>query len=98
MESLLDFSEKLICKDLLQKGYRLRSIYPGEILSIALNDTDLSKEDVLEIEFYRPEEYVEFCNYHLSPNGKRDFSLQNLTRFLEIGGIKMLTNRVQIIA
>ena len=62
-ESLLDFSEKLICKDLLQKGYRLRSIYPGEILSIALNDTDLSKEDVLEIEFYRPKEYVKFSNF-----------------------------------
>ena len=97
MESLLDFSEKLICKDLLQKEYRLKSTYPGEIVSIALNDIDLSKEDVVEIEFYRPEEYVEFCNYHLSPHNKKDFSLQNLTRFFEIGGMKMLTNRVQII-
>jgi putative methyltransferase len=97
MESLIDFSNKLVCRDFLQEEFRFRKVYPNEIPLIVFNNIDLQKKGLVSVEFFRPKEYVKFCNYHLRPNGKKDLSLQNLTRFLEIGGMDMLNNRVQMI-
>jgi hypothetical protein len=94
---LADFSNKLVCKDFLQKGFHLRRKYPGGFCSIVFNDTKLLKEKTVETEFFFPEECVTFCKFHLKPNGKKDLSLPNLARFLEIGGMNMLTNRVQVV-
>ncbi len=98
MALLIDFSNKLVCKDFLQKEFCLRRKYPGELCSIVFNDTKLLKEKTVEAEFSFPEECVTFCEFHLKPNGKKDLSLPNLARFLEIGGMNMLTNRVQVIS
>lgn len=98
MESLTDFSDKLIRKDFLQKEFSLRSKYQSKLCSIVFNDTKLLREETVEVEFSFPKECVAFCEFHLNPNGKKDLSLPNLTRFLEIGGMNMLTNRVQVIS
>ena len=71
--------------------------YPGKVVSIALNLAELACRDCVGIEIYRPKEYVSFCHFHLKPEGKEDFSLPNLTRFLEIGGMEMLRNKVRTI-
>ncbi|MFZ0035309.1 MAG: hypothetical protein WAK60_10040, partial [Sedimentisphaerales bacterium] len=97
MESLRDFSDKLVCRDFLQKKFRLRCRYPARLCSIIFNNTKLLKEETVEVEFSFPKECVTYCEFHLKPNGKKDLSLPNLTRFLEIGGMNMLTNRVQVI-
>ena len=96
-DDLLIIVDKLICKDLLQKEFVSRIKITGETLSYALNDPNLLKEEFVEAEIYRTKEDVAFCNYHLNPDGKRDFSIQNLTRFIEIGGMKMLTNRIRVV-
>ncbi|MGA1980102.1 MAG: radical SAM protein [Sedimentisphaerales bacterium] len=98
MELLIDFSDKLIRKDFLQKEFYLRNRYPGKFCSIVFNDTKLLRKETVEVEFSFPKECVTFCKFHLKPNGKKDISLPNLTRFLEIGGMDMLTNRVQVIS
>ncbi len=96
-DDLLRIVNKLTCKDLLQEEFIDRSKVTGETLSYVLNDPDLSKEEAVEVEIYRAKEDVAFCNYHLSPGGKKDLSIHNLTRFLEMGGMKMLTNRIRVV-
>jgi len=96
-DDLLKIVDQLICKDLLQKEFSNKDRYKGETLSYVLNDPSLPNREIIEVEIYRDKEYVVFCNYHLNPGGKKDFSLQNLTRFLEIGGMKMLRNRIRIV-
>lgn len=96
-DDILMIANKLICNDLLQKEFTNRSKVNGEALSYVLNDPNLAKEKTVEIEIYRTKEDVAFCNYHLNPGGKKDFSIQNLTRFLEMGGMEMLTNRIRIV-
>lgn len=96
-DDILMIVNKLICNDLLQKEFIDRSKVTGEVLSYVLNDPALSKEKTVEIEIYRTREDTAFCNYHLNPGGKKNFSIQNLTRFIEMGGIKMLTNRIRTI-
>ena len=97
MKFVVDFSNKLVCKDFLQKEFCLRSKYPGKLCSVVFNNAALLKKETVEAEFSFPSEFVTFCEFHLKPNGKKDFSLPNLTRFLEIGGMNMLTNRVQVV-
>jgi len=88
---------KLICSDLLQKEFSNRSKVTGEALSYVLNDPNVVKEEAVEIEIYRAKEDVAFCDYHLNPGGKKDFSIQNVSRFLEMGGMKMLINRIRVV-
>ena len=97
MKFVVDFSNKLVCKDFLQKEFCLRSKYPGKLCSVVFNNAALLKKETVEAEFSFPSEFVTFCEFHLKPNGKKDFSLPNLTRFLEIGGMNMLTNQVQVV-
>lgn len=96
-DDLIRIVNKLICNDLLQNEFINKSKVTGETLSYVLNDPNLSKEGVVEVEIYRTKEDVAFCDYHLNPGGKKDFSIQNLTRFLEMGGMKMLTNRIRVV-
>lgn len=98
MAMLIDFTGRLICKDFLRKEFHSRRKYPSEFCSIVFDDVKLLEKETVETEFSFPEECATFCEFHLKPNGKKDFSLPNLTRFLEIGGMDMLTNRVQVVS
>lgn len=97
LNDILELSDLLVCKNLLEKETRMILKYPGQVVSIALNMPELACRDSVSIEIYRPKEYVSFCHFHLNPEGKEDLSLQNLTRFLEIGGMTMLRNKVRAI-
>jgi putative methyltransferase len=98
VESLIDFSDKVICKDFLQKEFCIRSKYPGKLCSIVFGDAKLLKKETVEVELFFPKEWALFCEFHLNPNGKKDLSLPNIARFLEVGGLDMLTNRVRVIS
>lgn len=93
---LLKVVHKLLCRDILQPEFLDRTMITGDALAYVLNDPGLSKKDMVAVEIYRTKEDSAFCNFHLNPNGEKDFSIQNLTRFIEIGGMKMLTNRIRI--
>ena len=97
LDMLCDLVNKIIVKDLLQEAFYYSHEYKGEIISYILNDRILSKKDRVKIEIYWSKKDVDFCNYHLTSNGKRNYSLRNLARFLEIGGINMLTNRIKVV-
>ncbi len=97
IEALKDFTNKFVCKDLLQKEYSIRKKYQGRIVSIALNYPRLSKQTDTEVEFYRDTPMIKFCDYHLKRGGARDYSLKNLSRFFEIGGTTMLVNKVRVL-
>jgi len=98
MALLIDFSGRLVCKDFLQGEFHLRRKYPSELCSIVFDDMKLLEQETVETEFSFPEECATFCEFHLKPNGEKDLSLPNLARFFEIGGMNMLTNRVQVIS
>ena len=97
LDKLYDLLNKLFIKDLLQEAFSYNLEYKGEIISYILNDRNLSKKDIVKIEIYWSKKDVDFCNYHLTSNGKRNCSLRNLSRFLELGGINMLTNRIKVV-
>jgi hypothetical protein len=97
LDILYDLHNKLFIKDLLQEAFSYSLECKGEIISYILNDRNLSKKDSVKVEIYWTMKDVGFCNYHLTLNGKRDYSLRNLARFLETGGINMLTNRIKVI-
>jgi radical SAM superfamily enzyme YgiQ (UPF0313 family) len=96
-DDLRRMTNRLICTDLLQNDFIERYKFSGEALSYALNDPNLSKEETIEVEIYRAKEDVDFCYYYLKPGGKKDLSLQNLTRFLEIGGMDRLSNKLRVL-
>jgi hypothetical protein len=97
MKELVDISNKLICKDLLQKESKEIIECSREIASIITDKPDLLKKKRVKIEIYRPKRYVDLCNFYLNPNGRKDFSVQNLTRFLELDGMVTLSNKLRIV-
>lgn len=96
LNRLVDVSNKLICIDLLQDEFSEHGSVSGEVLSYVLDDPDLAKSNSVPVEIYRDKEDVSFCNHHLNHGNKKDFSIQNLTRFFEMGGKKMLKNRIRL--
>jgi len=87
----------LICKNILQEEFNISKTVTGKALLYVLNDPNLSKKDKVKVEIYRGEKEVAFCNYHLNQGGKKDLTIQNFTRFLEMGGMGMLTNKIRVI-
>jgi len=94
-EELVKIVSKLICNDFLQKDFSYKDRYTGKALSFVFNDSRLTKRETIEVEIYRDKQDVAFCDYHLNPGGKKNVSLQNLVRFLEMGGMNKLINRVR---
>lgn len=97
LEKLVDVSNKLICVDLLQEEFSEKNIVSGEVLSYVLDHhhADLAMDSVA-VEIYRDQQDVSFCHHHLNNGKKKDFSIQNLTRFIEMGGEKMLKNKIRL--
>ena len=92
---LLKIVDRLLCRDLLQQEFFLRETYNGKALSCVLCDNNLATKKTIEVEIFRTKEDVAFCHKHLCQNGISDLSLKNITRFLEIGGMEKLTNRIK---
>ena len=97
-EELVKIVSKLICNDFLQKDFSYKDRYTGKALSFVFNDSRLTKRETIEVEIYRDKQDVAFCDYHLNPGGKKNVSLQNLVRFLEMGGMNKLINRVRLVS
>ena len=97
IDNIIEFSNLLICKDLLQNESRIIAKYPGEIVSIMIGDPKLAGKGSVELEIYRPQEFVSFCRFHLNPDGENNLSLKNIVRFLEAGGMSMLKNKVNVL-
>jgi len=95
---LLKMVDTLLCRDLLQQEFIVREQYNGKALSYVLRDPNLATRKTVEVEIFRKKEDVIFCHQHLCQNGVNDLSLQNITRFLETGGMEMLTNRIKAIS
>jgi len=61
-----------------------------------LDNPDLAKMNSVAVEIYRDKDDVSFCNHYLNHDNEKDFSIQNLTRFFEMGGKNMLKNRIRL--
>ena len=97
MNNIIELSDLLICKDFLEDEKKIIKKYPGEIISIITGDPKFANKDVIELEIYRPQEFVSFCRLHLSPDGKKDLSSKNIVQFLETGGVDMLKNKMRVL-
>mgnify|MGYP000459920811 CR=1 FL=1 len=95
---LLKIVDRLLCRNLLQQEFILREEYNGKALSYVLCNHRLATIETIEVEIFRKKEDVAFCHYHLCQDGISDLSVQNITRFLEIGGMEMLTNSIKIVS
>jgi len=98
LNNLYTIVDKLLCTNLLEKEFRRKEKFSGESLSYVLANPELSKYKELETEIYRDKNSVAFCNYYLNPKGKKDFSLLNLTRFIEAGGDIFFTNKIRLLS
>jgi radical SAM superfamily enzyme YgiQ (UPF0313 family) len=98
VDDVCRISTLMVCNDLLQEEFRAVDSYPGEVAAVIMNDPDLADEESVDIEISRPEEFVKFCRFHLVRDGEKDFSLRNLSRFMEGGvGLGKLMNEVAIV-
>jgi hypothetical protein len=95
-QDLADYTRSSVCTNLLEGNTSKRKKFGGEALSIALGHPELVVYDTVEVEFYRTSKDAEFCKYQLTKDGRTDFSLQNFTRFVEMGGRDMLRYRVKL--
>ncbi|MDD5145740.1 MAG: radical SAM protein [Candidatus Pacebacteria bacterium] len=97
MNDVIELSGLLTCKNLLEGEKKVTMKYPGEIVSLVTNNPKFANRDIVELEIYRPQEFVSFCRFHLSPSGKENLSLKNIARFLEIGGMNVLKNNIKVL-
>ena len=97
MNNVIEISNLLICGDFLEDEKRITMKYPGEVVSIVTGDQSLEGRDVVEVEIYRPQEFVSFCRLHLSPDAKKNLSFKKIAEFLEIGGMGMLKNKIRVL-
>jgi len=98
MEQVLDIMDLLICKDFWRKEFSVRRKYPGRVVSLAVKNPGLINKESVEVEIYRPKEFVYFCNFYLNEKNKQDCSLKSIIRFLEIpGALKTLSNKIKVV-
>ena len=95
-DELRDIVDRMICGDLLQEQFSETLDCSGDTIACILDQPWLTGQESLKVVHFRPEEDVSFCRYNLLRDGETDFSFKNLTRFFEIGGLKMLTNRLKL--
>lgn len=99
MNSITELSNLLICKNLLEDETIIIKKYPKEIISIVTDvNPKFADKNIIELKIYRPQEFVSFCKFHLNPAGEKDLSLKNIVRFLEIGGLNKLKNKIKILS
>jgi hypothetical protein len=96
LDVLADLEHKLICTDLLQNEFSDTYKVSGKMLTYLMNDPSLVLTEFFEVEIYRTKEDVDFCNYYLNSGGVKDLSIQNVTRFIEMGG-NGLKNRIRLV-
>ena len=95
--NMVTLTNKLICYDLLAKESVIYEKATTNNIKLILGDNSfVSSSRIIPIEIYRPQNYIDFCKQNLVVNGEKDFSLNNLTKFLEMQGFDMLTNKVRI--
>lgn len=96
-EDMVKLTELLACKNLLDGEISIKDKFIGENLATILMDDHLAEKKYIEAEIYRPKDIVDFCYSELYPNGRKDFSLQNFSRFFERKGLELLVNKINII-
>ncbi|MEK9177727.1 MAG: hypothetical protein AAB777_01240, partial [Patescibacteria group bacterium] len=75
MDDVVELSDLLICRNFLEDEKRITVKYSGEVVSIVTGRQKFAGRDSIELEIYRPKEFVSFCKFHLSPNGQENLSL-----------------------
>ncbi len=94
IKGVAELSDLFVCKNFLEGERQITVKYPGQVVSVAIDDAKFADKDTVELEIYRPQEFVELCRAHLCPDGKENLSLENIAKFLEIGGASTLKNKV----
>lgn len=92
IKELVQLSNKLVCKNLFIDKFIFTKKITGETASIIMNNSDLIKKKTVNIKIFRPKKYIDFCKYNLT-----DMSIQNLSKFLEMGGMETLTNQIEVV-
>lgn len=95
LEQIREFTNTYVCKDLLQSEFSEVNTFDFNIASLIVDESQLPTNEKVEIEVYRPKESVNFCNFHLADDENIKL-MTHLTKFFEIGGMRMLTNSVRI--
>ncbi len=98
VESVLEFNKLAVCKEPLQEAFNIKMTLPGMVAEIAVNDNTLGDKESVNIEISRPQEFVEFCHFHLVKDGKKDLSPAHLSWFMETGGLDRLRNIVRVVS
>ena len=95
-EEILEINDRKICGDLVGDPSCEVRVFSGVAAAAALNRPGLESTESVEITFDRSEKDVEFCRYYLMVDGENDFSPHNFARFLDVGGIYLLTHRLSV--
>ena len=90
-------NDLLVCKDLLTKEVSTPESCLGINLALILGTENIDEIGIYNVEIYRPQSMVDFCNSELMYQGSPDLSLQNMVRFLERKGLDLLVNRIRVV-
>ncbi len=93
-KSVLQINTLLVCDNILESTFSKKLSCKSDVLKFITND-DTHGQSV-EIEIYREQDDVDFCMSKLYSDGEHDLSTHNFVRFLEVGGINMLINKIRI--
>ena len=96
MDSLTEVIDNIVCKDLVAPPYRKEFVYSGELVSILMNNPELRNRTKCQINIYRSKEISDLSKSHFYKNGKKELSLNSIVKYLELGGINALTNKIEI--
>lgn len=91
-EEILKVTERMVCKNLLQKHFFETVTVSGVTARYIINNKDLAKREACTLKISRTKDAERFCNEYLGGG----ITLPSLLRFLEIGGLAYLTNKVQL--
>lgn len=94
LEKLLELTDLIFCRDLLQDEFSIKIKISGEIASIIFHDATLEEKEYVHINVYRPRKYVSICRNYL----EYGFSTRDLTKFIQdgLGGLNYLKNKVSL--
>ncbi|MDQ7834256.1 MAG: radical SAM protein [Humidesulfovibrio sp.] len=97
VSEVFKFTEALWCNDLLSPTHEEQRTVSGTAAALVLDKSDLADQHRVTVRIFRSEETVQFCHFHLAPQGVPDLSIYNLARFQEMGGIGRMLYDTEIL-
>ncbi|MBF0176153.1 MAG: B12-binding domain-containing radical SAM protein [Magnetococcales bacterium] len=98
LQGICRLSTLLLCKDPLESPIEWQEKAPADTLRYLYPNLCPEGAGLLDVVIQRNPQAVEFCRHHLLVGGKKDLSVRNFSRFLEMGGMMHLRRELRVVS